>query len=300
MGSTAWSKSTYRSTSALLSSKPLHELYSAQKASPEYLVDSIEFRESRDSEAHPNAVPIIVGLDVSGSMGFIAEDMAKRSLGPIVEQSIDRFQDFDPHILFAAIGDAMAGDQYPCQITQFESDTRIWDQLTSLFLEGGGGGNQYESYDLAWAFAAQKTRSDAWDKRQRKGYLFTVGDEQFPERINQAYYKRAITGNHSWITPENVLADAQKMYHVFHVNVLEGNYNRYRKGSSETSWRQRLGNRLLQLDDHKNVASVIVAAIAVNEGFPVSEVVESFQTDSIRTSVANALGYNQQAFNEAE
>ena len=36
-----------------------------------------------------------------------------------------------------------------------------------------------ESYELALYFAAYKTSCDAWEKRQKKGYLFTLGDERF-------------------------------------------------------------------------------------------------------------------------
>jgi hypothetical protein len=40
----------------------------------------VRFRESRDSEAHPNTVSIAFALDVTGSMGKIPELLAKKEL----------------------------------------------------------------------------------------------------------------------------------------------------------------------------------------------------------------------------
>lgn len=291
MGTTKWSARAYSAASSTLRSKSTREVYKASFAPETVRADKIEYREARDSQAHPNSVPIIIGLDVSGSMGFIADDMAKNSLGPIVQQAIDRFNNFDPHILFAAIGDAVWRDQYPFQATQFETDIKILDQLTSLYLEHGGGGNSYESYDLAWAFAANKTRTDAWDKRKKKGYLFTIGDEEFPHAIGETYYRESINGNRTYSSPDEVLREASERYHVFHIDVLQGNYNERTNGKSLPTWEQRLGNRALPLANYRHVSSVIIAAIAINEGEEVSDVVDSFQDPSVRSTVAAALRY---------
>ncbi len=42
--------------------------------------NGVVFREARDSEVHPNTVPIILGLDVTGSMGHIPHELIKEGL----------------------------------------------------------------------------------------------------------------------------------------------------------------------------------------------------------------------------
>ena len=55
----------------------------------------------------------------------------------------------DVEFMIMGIGD-LAYDNSPIQISQFESDIRIAEQLDKLWFENGGGGNDYESYTAAW------------------------------------------------------------------------------------------------------------------------------------------------------
>ena len=51
------------------------------------------------------------------------------------------------------------------------------EDLGKLFLEGGGGGQLTESYELAMYFMARHTSIDCHEKRGKRGYLFIIGDE---------------------------------------------------------------------------------------------------------------------------
>lgn len=176
MGCGSWTPrdwDTYSKSS--IAGKSAAGIYTSRSVKPEFDPKGIPMRESRDSDDHPNSNAIIIGLDVTGSMSDILEGVAKK-LNVLVTEILDRKPVTDPQIMFNAIGDAMC-DSTPFQATQFESDIRIAEQLTQLYFERGGGGNMFESYPLAWYFAAMHTDIDCLNKRNQKGFLFTMGDD---------------------------------------------------------------------------------------------------------------------------
>lgn len=135
---------------------------------PRYVV-----RECCDTKEHPNTIPVILALDVTGSMGQSAVEVAKK-LNVIMTELYDRVQDVE--FMIMGIGD-LTYDKVPIQISQFESDIRIAEQLDKLYFEFGGGGNNFESYTAAWYMASRHTKLDCW-KRGKKGIIITIGDER--------------------------------------------------------------------------------------------------------------------------
>jgi len=92
----------------------------------------ITIREARDSDVHPNTFPVIIGLDMTGSMHDIPVMLIKDGLPKIVSQIIQGGVK-DVALLFIAIGDHEV-DNYPLQIGQFESgdeELDLW--LTRTF-----------------------------------------------------------------------------------------------------------------------------------------------------------------------
>ena len=132
-------------------------------------------RECRDSAGHPESVPIAVWVDVTGSMREVPRKLQAR-LPALLGLLLRKGYAADPEIMFAAVGDATC-DKAPLQVSQFEADNTMDDQLGKLYLEGGGGGQQTESYELALYFMARHVDTDAWDKRRHRGYLFVIADE---------------------------------------------------------------------------------------------------------------------------
>ena len=245
-------------------------------------------RESRDSEPNPDSTPIIVAVDVTGSMGMLAETLVRQGLRPLFEEILERRPVPDPHVMAMAIGDAWC-DQAPLQVTQFEADIRVAEQIQGLWIEGGGGGNHYESYDLAWYFAATQTSVDAWEKRGRKGYLFTIGDEPAPPGLRSQHLER-VFGHRDQpdLTSTDILRLAEQRWQVFHLMVEEGHYHRRDPDRVRSTWSDLLGQRALPLADHRRLAEVIVSTIEVNEGAELASVIGSW-TGRTSDVVADAL-----------
>jgi len=238
---------------------------------PKNLKDGI--RESRDSEDNPNSTPIIVGLDVTGSMFTVLETMAKRGLKTLFEEIYSRKPVEDPHVLCAAIGDAYC-DGAPLQVTQFEADLRIAEQLEKLYLEGGGGGNDSEGYSLLHYFAAKHTSCDSFEKRKKKGYLFTIGDDGPTPKVMPEHAK-AVFGDdiEEALSCQQILTLASRQWEIFHLIVQEG-------GTADRAmdgrWKKLLGERALVLRDHQKMAEVIVSTLQVVEGANQDAVVDSW------------------------
>jgi len=211
------------------------------------------FRESRDSEAHPNSVPIQFYLDVTGSMGHIPHEMIKDGLPTLMSKLIQNGVT-DASLMFGAIGDHEC-DRCPLQVAQFESgDAELDMWLTRTYLEGNGGGNGGESYLLAWYFAANHIKTDAWEKRKQKGFVFTIGDEPCLRNLPVSAVK-TIMGDtavgQSLYTIDQLLAAAQVQNHVYHIHLNHGSR------SLDQKWVELLGNNLIVIDDYTTVSKVV-------------------------------------------
>lgn len=221
----------------------------------------VSFRESCDSEAHPLTTPIQLYLDVTGSMGHIPHEMIKSGLptlmGTLIQNGVS-----DASLMFGAIGDHEC-DSCPLQVAQFESgDAELDMWLTRTYIEGRGGGNAGESYLLAYYFASHHVKTDAFDKRKKKGFVFTIGDEPCLKTLPLSSV-REIMGNtavgQSSYSREELLASAQEKNYVYHIHI------NHQGRSCDASWKQMLGENLIEISDYTNVSKVISDIILSNE-----------------------------------
>lgn len=266
MGGGTFDPGAYRAYAETTVGKTTHEVYTSRSMHKDLDPKGVKVRESRDSVDNPNSTPLIVGVDVTGSMGMIADVIARKGLGTLFTGILDRKPISDPHVMFMAIGDANH-DRAPLQVSQFEADKRIIEQLTNIYLEGGGGGNSFESYNLPWYFSAFHTVHDSMEKRGKRGYLFTVGDEEAPKALTRAQIKQFIGDDTEVeLSPLETLQLAQRLYDVYHVVIEEGNHARMARKQVVDSWTALLGQRVICLADHTKLAETIVSAIEVAEG----------------------------------
>ena len=271
MGSGSFNPSSYRAFTTSSAHKTTDQVFASRSIDKDLNPKGVKLRESRDSTDNPNATPIIIAVDVTGSMGMLADVIAREGLGVLFNEILDTKPITDPHVMFMAIGDARC-DEAPLQVSQFEADNRIVEQLTKIWLEKGGGGNLTESYDFPWWFAGNKTEHDSFTKRGKRGYLFTVGDEQSPGGLTRDHIENFIGDiverDHS---AAECLADARRLYDVFHVVIEEGDHARRYPDAVKDSWRALMGQSVIQLPDHKKLAETIVATIEAREGVAASK-----------------------------
>lgn len=241
-----------------------------RKAHPSMKSQGITLRECRDSEIHPNSFPIIIALDLTGSMQDIPQNLIQTGL-PKMISSIIQGGIQSPAILFLGVGDHEV-DREPLQIGQFESgDVELDLWLSRTYLEGGGGANDGESYSLAHYFAARHCVTDSFEKRGKKGVLITIGDEPnlkvYPSRVmNEIMGPIQAQG----FTDEDMLEEASKQWEVFHINPRE-NTSSWRK--PDLYWKPFLGQNYISTPDYRKIPDIIAELVIriANETSSVTE-----------------------------
>lgn len=233
-------------------------------------------RECCDSEEHPNTVPVILALDVTGSMGTAATEVAKK-LNVVMTKLYNQIADVEFCVM--GIGD-LACDYGPIQMSQFESDIRIAEQLDKVWFEFGGGGNMYESYTAAWYMGSRHTKLDCWN-RGKKGIIITMGDETLNPYLPKSALQR-VTGDavQADVETKNLYEEASQKFDIYHLNVV---HRRYIMDGIEESFGKYLdGNhyRTVTLDNIAEAIVDIIVNAAKDNTVMQSEVVEVKTDDS--------------------
>lgn len=244
----------------------VHDVFKSHSLNQALDPMGLKVRESCDSTEHPESNPIMIGLDVTGSMGVVAQMIAQQGL-PVLMEKIYEVQPVPhPQVLFMGIDDIECTGHI--QVSQFESDIRIAKQLEQLWIEGKGGGNSYESYSMAWLIGAHHTKIDSFEKRKKKGYLFTIGDELPTPNLHREDVNRVLGYSPQYsLTGKALLEAARKQWRVFHITCMEGSWARSHKSEVRQGWNNVLGkDRAIFLDDYTKVAETILAAIQISEG----------------------------------
>lgn len=268
---------------------PLPQYATTKNYDDRYNARFVGVRESFDSKDSPESMPIILGFDATGSMGFLAEEIAKNSLNStistILAEKVVRY----PHFMCSAFTNCAS----PLQVTQFEADIRIFDQLLDFRL---GGGNSFAYDDVLWYFAAKHTNIDSLSKRNKKGILIGIGDERYGGKDN--------TIRSSLVT--QVFSDAcdrdydfydcfdmvREKYVVIHIVV--GDNSRFDNTSSHNSyegWKKALPGHVAKLDSRniKFLDKVLISIIKMINGQSKDAVLNSIEDKEIRDIVSSSI-----------
>lgn len=275
MGGGSWSSATYSAVTADkvlrgasfgydTSAKASGRYEAHDDLSPKRLnAAGLNIRESRDNPEHPLATPVIVGFDSTGSMGSVPRVVQKK-LATLFGLLIDKSYCTDPQVAIATYGDATC-DRVPLQVSQFESDNRIDDNLDKLFLEGGGGGNSGETSQLLLYYAAHHTVTDSFEKRSKKGHLFLIADEkQVP--INDHHILDVI-GDGQPLGDISFEGIAKAVSEKWKVSILLINNATALYQKSEKFYSDLFGpDALTIVQDPETIAETIAAIIGFEEG----------------------------------
>ena len=278
-----------RSSKGLSQSSTAESVFTATGAKHSFVTGCMGTREARDSEDSPRSTPVIIGFDVTASMGYLAKELAVNAMNKTVTDLCREKPITDPHVLCAAIGDCLC-DKTPLQVTQFEADIRIITPLTELCLEGGGGGNGGESYNLLWYFAAKHTAADCFEKRHEKGFLFTIGDDKCHPQLTAKQISAVFGDSVSYsLSNEELLRMARRNYNVFHI-CIETEDSSF--GRVMESWRELMPGcaTVLHKRDIGCLSELITAIISVASGKTANEALKAMEQDKAE-KLARSMSY---------
>jgi hypothetical protein len=273
MGSTYWSDDDYRRRAAFLrrQGKSAFEYHQRNMRLPdcERRVHEkmnpygVKIRESRDSPSHPESNAVAVLFDVTGSMGRVPR-ILQENLCQLMDLLLEKRYLAHPQVLIGGVGDATC-DRGPLQIGQFESGIEIDQELAKLWLEGGGGGQQTESYELAMYVMARHTAMDCLEKRGRRGYLFLIGDEM-PYPCVRRSHVAGLLGDRieADIPVETMIDELRTRYDTYFI--LPNLTSYYDDPKILRSWTGLLGDNVIRLEDPRGISELIAATIGLAEG----------------------------------
>ena len=251
------------------------ELFTNRKFLDKFNPKFIEMRESRDNDEHPNSLPIAIGLDVTGSMGYLPESIIKEGLNELMKKLYASSVIPDPQLMFAAVGDV--DDDAPLQVTQFESDIRIAEQLLELWIEKDGG-DVPEDYALLWYFLAKHTDTDSIKKRNKKGYAFTIGDAPNHDILLSKDIKNIFNDESETLSKKEVAEMCQEKYNLFHIMI---------SGKAEV-----VKDKTIYIDkwEVEYIPEIIITVICKTEGIDVTSILGDIDADTQKI-IDNALKY---------
>jgi len=206
--------------------------------------------------------PLVIVCDVTGSMGEWPATIFSKL--PYLDHEVKtEYLGVDAEICFAAVGDANC-DQYPAQARPFSKGKGLAEQLKGLVIEGGGGGQIQESYELMALYFA---RNVAMPKAVRPVLIF-IGDEAPYEVVSPEQAKKVIyTTLNQRILAKEVFEELKQRFDVYLIRKPYGSSTRNEMDSTNqgihSAWVELLGeDHVCILPEPGRVVDVIFGILA--------------------------------------
>lgn len=242
-------------------------------------------RECRDNADNPEAVPIVILVDVTASMGAIAGyviDSLHKMVSVIESKDVVEH----PSILFGAIGDAKY-DRVPLQVGEFESSDELAEKhLSNIFKEGGGGGGGQESYELALWFVSSQVDTDHWEKRGQKGFLFIIGDDGPYKIISRSEVKEHVGID----IPEDMAIGAMALSLQEHWDAFclrPGGTGHFRDQQVINAWKSIFpAERVIDVENWEEIVGLIAGTISVMCGLSLDDTLAAITSAGLKTGAS--------------
>lgn len=241
--------------------------------------------------------PVVVAIDVTGSMGDWPKTIFSKL--PYLDLEGKEYLGTDMEISFAGVGD-MFSDNYPLQIQPFCSGKDMEDALKKLIIEGNGGGQYMESYDLP---ALYYSRNVSMPNAIRPIFIF-IGDEGLYDFVDRTGAKDcAKVDINKRISVKEIIDELKTKFAVY---LVRKPYSRSSSNEYSTldekiqkQWEDLLGeDHICLLPDPNRVVDVIFGIFAKETGkndYFKDEITARQKEDQVKVVMKSLMTINRPA-----
>lgn len=245
---------------------PSHDYTSARAAYTSTVVDRSYSKASTSRVAAKELVKtgicldtptLIVVTDVTGSMGQWPAVMFGKL--PYLRHELKQYLGEEAKFLLAAVGDATC-DNYPFQVQEPSSTfEEAKTAMEALVVEGGGGGQTYESYELAAGYFLNAVQV----ARNVKPVLVFIGDEMPYDRLNADQLMALGIRDVSSLDTRELFKELCNVYDVYLIHKPYGNTTSGVTKEVADAWEKLLPqNHIVPLQAPERVVDVLFGILA--------------------------------------
>lgn len=277
----------------------IHSAGIAEILDPRLLKDGV--RESCFADGFDDVTPIVVSIDGTASMGQVPHHLLEHLPG-LIEMITEKQISDHPNVLFMCHDDEHVITDAKFQMSQFEIGAdELISALNEMIIPGCGGGNMGEAYHLPIYAAANHTRLESFERDERKGFFFLIGDEE-------PYYEAGdpmVRGTSPEIAQEvfgdsieaevSMLVSLKKLSERYHVFVIRPGHTQNGKDRAITRLWQGLleaaglnPEHVLEIEETDDIIPSIAMAIGRLAGVDADDLVDVLQSRGVNPGKAAA------------